>query len=308
MATYLYTHNDLDALGCAIVAELVYGNVTSTSYNSYQTIDGNIDRLLETGIGEDNLLLIADICPSEETCEKLDAAHRAGNRIQLVDHHKTKMWVNKYKWAICDDSTACGAKLLWLLNKQAHQNIQDAEEYSKLIEAINAWDLWKLDSEHRERGERLNTLLKFIGRKEFLASFQKNPNADKAIPYAHVINYLEKSKNDYVKKVLREQLHKARYYMDDLGNTFKILFVTDYISDVGNAALADKDSEDLKYVVMINPVYGTCSLRAREGEIDVSTIAQRLGGGGHRAAAGFKTDVKERIERQIYKLLTKIDS
>jgi phosphoesterase RecJ-like protein len=33
------------------------------------------------------------------------------------------------------------------------------------------------------------------------------------------------------------------------------------------------------------------SLRATDGRIDVSIIARKLGGGGHRQAAGFTTDL-----------------
>jgi bifunctional oligoribonuclease and PAP phosphatase NrnA len=33
------------------------------------------------------------------------------------------------------------------------------------------------------------------------------------------------------------------------------------------------------------------SLRATDGRVDVSRIARSLGGGGHRRAAGFSTDL-----------------
>ena len=34
------------------------------------------------------------------------------------------------------------------------------------------------------------------------------------------------------------------------------------------------------------------SLRATDGEVDVSLIARNLGGGGHRQAAGFTTELE----------------
>jgi len=303
MGTRIFTHNDADAVGCVLVAKRFCAPITSISYNSYQSIDKNLIEFLEAGDFTDTIL-IADISPSEETCQKLDTAYKQGAHIQLIDHHKTKMWINKYKWAICDDSTACAAKLLLLY----YAKNDGDQKFRDLIEAINAWDLWKLGSKHRARGEQLNTLLKFIGKKEFLRSFGTNPSADMESPYVEILSYLEKSKNAYVKRVIKEQLRKTEYRMDDLGNTFKIIFATDYISNIGNAALEDEDSEDLKYVVIINPAYGTCSLRGRPGETDVSAIAQKLGGGGHAAAAGFKIDSKERISRHVANLLGRIDS
>ena len=46
------------------------------------------------------------------------------------------------------------------------------------------------------------------------------------------------------------------------------------------------------------------SLRATDKRVDVSVIARGLGGGGHRQAAGFTTDVPmdeliERLRREI---------
>ena len=46
------------------------------------------------------------------------------------------------------------------------------------------------------------------------------------------------------------------------------------------------------------------SLRATDGEVDVSVIARQFGGGGHRQAAGFTTDVPlddliERLRSEI---------
>lgn len=309
MTTYLYTHNDLDALGCAIVTRLLYGESIKISYNSPFAIDESLIQALETENFEDSdQMLVADISPSKETCVKINEAYKKGLRVQLIDHHKTKMWINKYKWAICDDTSACGAKLLWIYNSPAHETIKNDAEYTQLIEAINAWDLWKTESPHRARGEELNSLLKFIGKTEFLESFLKNPQADSATPYSHIIGYLQRNRDKYVKRIIKDQLRKTNYHMDDLGNTYKIIFAGDYISEVGNAALNDEDSEDLKYVVIVNPNYGACSLRSRAGEVDVSAVAKRLGGGGHAGAAGFHLNSKERIARMVVKLLSTMDS
>ena len=46
------------------------------------------------------------------------------------------------------------------------------------------------------------------------------------------------------------------------------------------------------------------SLRATDGRVDVSRIARGFGGGGHRQAAGFTTDMQlpdliERLRREV---------
>ena len=88
------------------------------------------------------------------------------------------------------------------------------------------------------------------------------------------------------------------------GKTFKILIAEDYIRDLGQAALADEDSEDLHYVAIVSPLNNTVSLRSRNNEdIDVAKIAKAFNGGGHFHASGFQVDWKRNLKNKIFKLL-----
>jgi nanoRNase/pAp phosphatase (c-di-AMP/oligoRNAs hydrolase) len=54
--------------------------------------------------------------------------------------------------------------------------------------------------------------------------------------------------------------------------------------------------ENLDYVIIINAQKNKISLRSKK-EIDVSIIAQKNGGGGHKNAAGFSTEFDFGIEK-----------
>ena len=167
--------------------------------------------------------------------------------------------------------------------------------------------MWQLDSPYRKRSEQLNTLLGFIGKDAFVKAFLENLSADTNEPFKTIIEFLVARKNRYVSQVIRAQLAKTRCYSDGFRNRFKVIFATDYISEIGNAALGHPASEDLHYVCVINPILNSCSLRSRTGGVDVAAIASRFDGGGRPAAAGFPFEFTERIEANVWKLLNSLE-
>jgi oligoribonuclease NrnB/cAMP/cGMP phosphodiesterase (DHH superfamily) len=220
----------------------------------------------------------------------------------LIDHHKTRAWVNKYDWAIVDlDKSATEILFYQFENKQSGI-------YFDFVQTISAWDLWKEDSPYRKRAKQINNLLGFIGKDAFVRSFVKNLNADKTEPFKTIIEYLIAKKKRYVSQVIRIQLEKTRLYVDGFRNKFKIIFATDYISEIGSEILAHPASEDLDYICVINPVINSCSLRARKGGIDVQIIAKHFDGGGHASAAGFPFNFTDDIEAKVWKLLNSLEN
>lgn len=301
----VFTHNDLDGAACAVLAKAFYGPrdpKISVSYVNYDTVDEEVINFVENN--KFDLLLITDITPSREAVSELDRACDS-KKIQLFDHHVTRSWVESYSWAKFDKDF-CGASLFFSTIKKEFVK-QDTEKFEGFIKAVEAWDIWKTKSKHRKRGENLNMLYKFLGTERFVHEFMRFPKADKEdSAYTQILSILKDQKEKYVEKVISEQLNKTEYKMDGFGNTFKILFCTDYFSEVGHAALNDPDSEDLKYVVLVNPVYNSCSLRSR-GDVDVSAIAKLLKGGGHKSAAGFAMVFRGRLEKSIHNRLLSIN-
>jgi len=311
MKVHVKTHNDLDAVGSVIVlrcAGKIAGiTVSSVSYHTYTGIDDAIKNHLKSKhVGKDDLLLITDICPSNDILDLLDAAHQKGVNIRLLDHHKTKVAANKYDWATVDIDK-CATELVFDAYYRKMHPPSDFFGIHEFVDAVCAWDLWKLESKHRNRSVKLNTLLGFLGKNDFINEFMENIDADKLSPFREVLKHLEKRKNRYVNQVIKKQLEAARCYKDGYNNRFKVIFATDYISEIGNAILDHQDAIDLEYVCVINPTWNTCSLRARKGGVDVGSIAKFFGGGGHPGAAGFPCEFTESIEAKVWQLLNRIN-
>lgn len=101
-----FTHNDSDAIGCAVLASLAALYEYDTVFNSNGSIDKNIMdfiSLYEAGIIETEYknILITDISLKEETANTLqDFAEAHEIRLLLIDHHVTNKMAENYPWAI----------------------------------------------------------------------------------------------------------------------------------------------------------------------------------------------------------------
>jgi len=302
MADHLKLHNDLDAVGSRIVAEASGLEIASTSYHTYKNIDEAIVNYIKNKeFSNGDRLLICDICPTKETALLIDKEAKNGLDVILVDHHKTRAWVKKYEWATVD-LTKSATEILFSLHEGKTQGT-----YFDFVKTVTAWDMWQLDSPYRERSEQMNTLLGFIGKDAFVKAFLESLDADTKEPFKTIIGYLIARKKRYVSQVIRTQLERTRLYADGFRNKFKIIFATDYISEIGHAALDHPASEDLNYICVINPIINSCSLRARTGEVDVAAIAKYFDGGGHPGAAGFPYEFTEEIEAKVWKLLNSLE-
>ena len=278
----LITHRDLDGVGCAVLAKK-FLNISDIVYCTYDNIDETIKNT-----DPKQTIIITDICPSQDVCKNFNKF----DDLILIDHHKTKIWLNKYKWAIFDQSK-CGT---WLFSEWLLKNHVLEDDVINFCEAINAWDLWKLDSPYRTRGENLNNLLRFIGFDEFVDKFSKDIKAD-INQFSELISILDKRKIRFIKETVDKQLPQAMMRKDGKGRKYKILVVNEYVSEIGEEVLT-RDKE-IDYVVMLS--WNKCFLRSKK--VDVSRIAKNLGGGGHAGAAGFIYNSRSKIESYIQRLL-----
>jgi uncharacterized protein len=299
MDIFHFTHSDLDGAGCSIVVRRAFKeSVKSTTFCNYDTIDEVLLNFVANPavVNENTLLIITDICPQQDTCKKLNKLSEKTNII-LIDHHKTKRWLSDFSWAKFSEEWSA----TYLTEKYF---ITDGNKTSDLTLSIDAWDMWKTESDHRKRSEELNTLCKFLGLQEFVDVFLTNPSSDLEEPYFTILKLLEKNKEKYIKKTISSQLLTSKLNMDCEGNTFKLIYADDYISEVGNTILTSEEGSDLKFIAIISLSSNTCSLRST-GSFDVSRIAQRCGGGGHRNAAGFPIKMKEKIESKVVSMLNR---
>ena len=312
------THNDADAVGCALVANVMYPD-TDISKNTYFCSIGTQDDVLNDAL-EDyasrgevlSLIVISDISLSVENCERLTKIAETGiTEVVGYDHHVTNClnekfpWFNVFSgkvpktWPIDDIETTISAAEIML--SRAALDINKVSVLSALIYMISRYDTWTWKkypydwSEHYPNmsDDLIATICHMIGADECykqLAPLYK-PNCvgeikatfDHMVPeHFHTLYKTMKTKEDYAIKSAMKKVHVVK--MSD-GDTIA-LFPSENEHSNAIAEYVYSNYESIDIVVVLYVSSSKIGLRCREGHRDVSKIAGCFGGGGHPSAAG----------------------
>lgn len=319
----IYTHTDLDGVGCAVLATLAFKDC-----NIIYCENSDVDKKVEEG-AENGTNFITDLSVSEELAERLDKINRSGKASwTLLDHHKTALPLNRFDWCTVkteDPDTGiptCGTELFYkFLYKNGFLKIKFFEKafiltylnkfnvnipidkafYDTFVNAVRDWDTWRW-SEIGKDGELsmdLNDLLKILGKEEFVKKICESIYA-RSFPYKYGVPYKDETVQTLLVNFRRE---KDEYIKKKLSNVRKVevknlhcglVFADRFISEIGSEIC--KRDPDCDMAIIIN-MDGFYSFRTAKEQVDVSEIAKAIGGGGHKAAAGagIKKSVMEHI-------------
>jgi len=276
MKRILVTHKDLDGAGCAILFKKEYPNI-EVRYHNYDTID-EVSQELWDNKDEYYQIIFADITPNEEIGMKM-ANYTGGAKFVLIDHHITREYLKEAitysTQRIIYDTSLC-ATLLSAVYLNGTYNW-------RFIYAVDAYDTWKLESIHRERGLKLNLLFDYYGMDEFVVEFSDTDQIDGY--EERIIEVLERVNRKY----LDEKLTQGRKEIDKDGNIYFEVYVCGQGGHVG-VLLDDPDfPPECRYMKTINLNEDVVGLYSKE-PFDVSVIAKANGGGGHKTAAGYQIE------------------
>lgn len=312
----LFTHTDLDGVGCALIARAVMGIEVDITFCENSTVDEEVNSFLDSDVADVfDSIIISDLSVSRQVAEKIDNAIKTSKityRVDLLDHHVTALPLNEFEWCNVsqhiDSATGgihktCGTELVFnkLLNGDVFQlpTIQsNLETFVRLVRLWDTWD-WKEDELEGETAKKLNDLFHILGRDEFIYEMEEAIVANKKFPE------FTDSQNSVLEQ---RQIDIDRYIASKQSQMLKIptqwgvagvVFAEQYISQLGNKLCELND--DIAFSAMIDFTYSSVSLRSIETGADVSVIAKRFGGGGHTHAAGFSFDkeFRNRIAENI---------
>lgn len=156
----LLSHNDLDGVGCGILAKLAFGKQVKVRYNSVSGLDREVEWFLEND--KDTFLFITDLSVGSQNEKRLDEYFQAGGKVQLLDHHKTALHFNDYAWGhvVVEDEEGklTSATSLFYEYLVAHQLIEASEAVSEFVELVRQYDTWEWEKNGNEQAQRLNAL------------------------------------------------------------------------------------------------------------------------------------------------------
>lgn len=287
----LFTHTDLDGVSCEILGRIAFGENIDVVRCGYGNIDDKVEEFINSDEEYDKLF-ITDISVKKELA---DALNNVSDKVILLDHHKTALWLNEYPYALVqveDESVGkmCGAYLFYEYLKKNHKEFNDTPALKLFIDYVRMYDTWEWKEKYDNIiPKRLNDLMYIDGPNEFI---------DKMV-YRLGNNLFILDDTDLMKLQIEQtyinsyiaQKNETLMINDDLFPEYivGITFADKYISELGNK-LCELHPE-LDFVVLINMSTLTVSYRTVKDDLDLSDIAKGFGGGGHPKASGSRFDV-----------------
>ena len=286
----LFTHTDLDGVSCEILGKIAFEEDINVVRCNYGDIDAKVEEFINSAEEYDKLF-ITDISVNKEIADKLLSI---SDKVILLDHHKTALWLNEYPYALVqveDESIGkmCGAYLFYEYLKKNHKEFDDTPALKLFIDYVRMYDTWEWKEKYDNIiPKRLNDLMYIDGPNEFI---------DKMV-YRLGNNLFIFDDTDLMKLQIEQtyinsyiaQKNETLMVNDDLfpEYTVGITFADKYISELGNK-LCELHPE-LDFVVLINMSTLTVSYRTVKDNLDLSAIAKGFGGGGHPKASGSRFD------------------
>jgi uncharacterized protein len=282
----LLSHNDLDGVGCGILAKLAFGDQVKVKYNSVSGLDREVEWFLENE-DKETFLIITDLSVNQKNEKKLESFFQAGGKVQFLDHHKTSLHFNEYDWAHVivedDEGRLTSATSLFYEYLVAQQLIQSSTGLGEFVELVRQYDTWEWEKNNNQQAQRLNALFYLVSIEEFEESMinrLKSSDTFKFDEFETKILDMEENKIDrYIRRKRRELVQTQ------IGDYFAgIVYAESYHSELGNEL--GKDYPHLDYIAIVNIGGKRLGFRTIHDDVDVSEVAGHFGGGGHAKASG----------------------
>src|SRR4051812_30358420 len=166
----LLSHNDLDGVGCGILAKLAFGNDVKVRYNSISGLNREVEWFLEND-DRSTFLFITDLSVNEKNEQSLKEFYENGGKVQLIDHHKTALHYNDYEWGhvVVEDEEGKLTSATSLLYEHliSHQLIVPTDVITEFVELVRQYDTWEWEKNDNQEAQRLNALFFLVSIDEF---------------------------------------------------------------------------------------------------------------------------------------------
>ncbi|WHX98298.1 oligoribonuclease [Neobacillus sp. DY30] len=282
----LLSHNDLDGVGCGILAKLAFGEDVKVRYNSISGLNREVEWFFENE-DKNTFLFITDLSVNEKNEQRINEFYQAGGKVQLIDHHKTALHYNDYPWGHVvvedDEGKLTSATSLLYGYLISHQLIEESAAITEFVELVRQYDTWEWEKNDNQNAQRLNALFFLVSIDEFE---EKMINRLQTSDHFHFDEFetkildMEEDKIDRYIRRKRRELVQA-----ELGGLFAgVVYAESYHSELGNEL--GKEYPHLDYIAILNIGGKRMGFRTIHDHIDVSEVAGQYGGGGHAKASG----------------------
>lgn len=293
MKDLLISHiSDIDGVSPVILLKLTKVEFDYILKEPHE-MDEFVEELLKEDLNSYQNIYITDLALSENFYKKINESGYA-YKFKIFDHHKTHLFAKDYENVVIDIEE-CGTTLFYNYLSKKYKLKKIVEDYIKHVKNLDLW-LWVEKSDFMAK--ELGNIFDLYGRNTYIEEMYQKLKRGKKFKWNKFENKILKIEKDTVDRYLKKK-DKELYKIEYDGYLIGAVFSERYRSELGNYLSSIHPELDL--VVMIN-MSGGLSLRT-EKDIDISILAQKLNGGGHKKACGapIEEEVKESILKNIFK-------
>lgn len=308
----LFTHNDLDGLACALLAQLAYGkDQVDFETCHYEDINDKLNLYLEEKQYEQfDYCYITDISMRAEIAAQINTHFDDPSHfIALHDHHISAIKLNQYPWCHVtvenNKGIKCSGTSLFyeaLLNLDLpHKDLLEKQLTQNFVEKVRRYDTWDWQPLEDLESKQLNDLFFILGKERFLEYWlERLETSTEDFGFDETQKLLLELRQNEIDQYI-ESRNEEIIEKEIAGYKAGIIFANRFQSELGNQ-LALLHPE-LDFIAMIN-VGGGVSCRTAKEDVNLAEIAALFGGGGHAKAAGLpvKDEIREMVINQIFHL------
>ena len=251
-----------------------------------------LSELLDTDLSIYNNIYITDLTVPESIYERINNSEYK-NKFKVFDHHKTHMYACDYDY-VTIDINECGTTLFYKYLKTKYKFKKSVDEYTDHVKNLDIW-LWV--SKDDIVAKQLGDLFDIFGIDRYINEMVKKLkyNRFKLSKLEKTILEIEQDKIDRYISKKEENMVILNYENYKAG----LVFCEKYKSEMGNRLSVNHP--ELDFIIMIN-LSGGISFRT-DKDIDLSEIAVKLNGGGHKKACGapIPNELKDEFIKRLFK-------
>jgi uncharacterized protein len=298
---HLFTHNDLDGVGCGILAKIAFEDKAIVRYNSISSLDHQLAQYLEKTYNPQNQdsLFVTDLSTSDEIANKINEIAKQGAKVRLIDHHKSALHFNDFAWGMVkveyENGKLTSATSLFYDYLKEHQLINSSTVIDEFVELVRQYDTWEWDLINNQQAKRLNDLFFLLSIDEFEEKMVRRLQEQEQEHFEFdefEQKLLEMEENKIERYIRRKKRELIQTFIDEY--CVGIVHAESYHSELGNEL--GKENPHLDYIAILNMGGKKVSYRTIHDHVDVSQIAGQFGGGGHAKASGSS------MSKQAYSL------
>lgn len=285
----IYTHNDLDGIGCAILAKMAFPNCT-VKYCGNSNIDSQMMRDLDIDLKNADYIFVTDICPTASVLDALPAD--ITSKMLVLDHHDSRQALaDMYDFVkvITHRSTKrCSGTSLFYEYLVDNYHLDLTPCVTDFCELVRQYDTWEWTTNNNPLPNDLNILWQLYGDERFETVVTDKLRHDEYFEFsARERQTIDEYKVRHQQKVA--EYADAVIYGTLDGVKCGLVYAEDeYKNDISGEL--KKRHSDIDFLAIAVPGKQSLSLRTVNVDFDLTTITSVLGGGGRKDTASCPVD------------------